>query len=318
MDLLTGLVMGGIMAGGTYAASRYSADKAAKTGFAMNSESWKYYQKQRELDYQYDKNQYYKLDQAYNEWYKQLEYDWSQRYAENSAKWNVTGLKAAGLNPLLAASNGNFASTYGSSSPVTASRSGGGSALGRSADMHGERDVGTTLANVGGTVMRAALADSEMTKAESSADIAEHTTEAQINSARAQSVLNAEKINTERLTQNKLAQETAESSARTQHQALENEKMVREGGFSSTIMKDINSFGSDLKNTGEKIFNGVSGVLRSTAKGVGDFAKKVVEDSKPVDVPSDKESEKPEGFIEKASRKLGTHLQRNSGILNLR
>lgn len=318
MDLLTGLVMSGIMAGGTYAASRYSADKAAKTGFAMNKESWKYYQKQKALDYCYDKNKYLPLDQYYNEWYKQLEYDWSQRYAENSAKWNVTGLKAAGLNPLLAASNGNFASTYGRSSPVTASRSGGGSALGRSADMHGERDVGTTLANVGGTVMRAALADSEMTKAESSAEVAENSVEAQINSARAQSVLDSEKINTERLTQQKLAQETAESSARTQHQALETEKLARSGGYSNDIVKDVNVLGSYLMETGKKYMEGVSGVLGNSAKSVGDFAKKVVEDAKPVEVPSDKESEKPKGFIEKASRNLGTHLQRNNGILHLR
>lgn len=62
---------------------------------ALNSRrAWKYYKRQKALDYAYDANQYFNLN---------------RRYAENSALWQTTGLRAAGLNPILAATSGSFA-----------------------------------------------------------------------------------------------------------------------------------------------------------------------------------------------------------------
>lgn len=84
----------------SYSANKSLANSTALTAFQsqVNRQDYKW---QKALDYYYDENQYYDL---------------ARKYSENSAKWNVTGLRNAGLNPILAATDGNFASTYGSGS----------------------------------------------------------------------------------------------------------------------------------------------------------------------------------------------------------
>ena len=84
----------------SYSANKSLANSTALTAF-QSQVGRQDYKWQKALDYYYDENQYYDL---------------AKRYAENSAKWNVTGLRNAGLNPILAATDGNFASTYGSGS----------------------------------------------------------------------------------------------------------------------------------------------------------------------------------------------------------
>lgn len=80
--------------------SRYNRKEDAKASF-------KNYSKQAALDYAYANGPYYDLAQKYNE----ANYNLSRRYAENSAKWATTGLRKAGLNPILAASQGFNAQT---------------------------------------------------------------------------------------------------------------------------------------------------------------------------------------------------------------
>lgn len=53
-----------------------------------------------------------------------LEYAYAQRFAENSPSWNVEGLRKAGLNPILAASNGVSTSSWSPSSPTPPSTDG--------------------------------------------------------------------------------------------------------------------------------------------------------------------------------------------------
>lgn len=61
-----------------------------------------------------------------------LNYAYAQRYAENGPMWSVTGLRKAGLNPILAA-NGGFSPSMGSSVQVTDNvHSNGGGAGGES------------------------------------------------------------------------------------------------------------------------------------------------------------------------------------------
>lgn len=61
-----------------------------------------------------------------------LNYAYAQRYAENGPMWSVTGLRKAGLNPILAA-NGGFSPSMGSAVNVTDNvQSNGGSAGGES------------------------------------------------------------------------------------------------------------------------------------------------------------------------------------------
>lgn len=61
-----------------------------------------------------------------------LNYEYAQRYAENSPMWQVSGLRKAGLNPILA-THGGFSPSMGSSVQVTDNvHSNGGSAGGES------------------------------------------------------------------------------------------------------------------------------------------------------------------------------------------
>ncbi len=61
-----------------------------------------------------------------------LNYKFAQRYAENGPSWSVTGLRNAGLNPILASSSG-FSPSFGSSVSVTDNvQSNGGSSGGES------------------------------------------------------------------------------------------------------------------------------------------------------------------------------------------
>lgn len=65
-------------------------------------------------------------DKAYNTWWQNYLYNLqnneyyklSQKYATNTAKWAVDGLKNAGLNPILAAGNYNMSSNTGNASPA--------------------------------------------------------------------------------------------------------------------------------------------------------------------------------------------------------
>jgi hypothetical protein len=66
-------------------------------------------------------------DKAYNKWWQNYlyglqnneYYELSKKYATNTAKWAVDGLKNAGLNPILAAGNYNMSSNLGNASPAS-------------------------------------------------------------------------------------------------------------------------------------------------------------------------------------------------------
>lgn len=74
-------------------------------------------------------------DKAYEKWYQDYMYSLqnneyyklAQKYATNTAKWAVQGLKAAGLNPILAAQNPNMSSNLGDARPSGSGHSVGGS-----------------------------------------------------------------------------------------------------------------------------------------------------------------------------------------------
>ena len=66
-------------------------------------------------------------DKKYNQWWQGYLYDLqnneyynlSKKYATNTAKWAVDGLRNAGLNPILAAGNYNMSSNLGNAGPST-------------------------------------------------------------------------------------------------------------------------------------------------------------------------------------------------------
>lgn len=269
--LLAALALGGL----GFASSAYGASKNKQTGFAMNKESWKYYQLQKELDYKYDSGKYLDLDKEYNNWYKQLEYDWKKQYAENSAKWNVEGLKNAGLNPILAASGG-FTPSQMTSGPVSAQRHSGGSALGNSADMKSDWDIAGNTASLMGTAKTAALLGSEIKEAKANAEVAEGTVGTRIVAAEDQNALL-------RAQEAKAKADTLASINQATKTAMEAEGLSKRGGYTGEVMGNIATMATDLTNLGSTVF----GSLKNTAKswfGLGN--------DEPVKAHTDKPSDK--------------------------
>lgn len=97
--------------------NQYFTDRNRK---ANAEQSFKSYTKQGLFDYQMAKGPYFDLAQRYNE----ANYNLSRRYAENSAKWATTGLRKAGLNPILATSQGFNAQTGAQGAQMSPSSSG--------------------------------------------------------------------------------------------------------------------------------------------------------------------------------------------------
>lgn len=242
--LLAALALGGL----GFASSAYGASKNKQTGFAMNKESWKYYQLQKELDYKYDSGKYLDLDKEYNNWYKQLEYDWKKQYAENSAKWNVEGLKNAGLNPILAASGG-FTPSQMTSGSVTAQRHSSGSAIGNSADMKSDWDIAGNTASLMGTAKTAALLGSEIKEARAKAEVADKTTPVQIDTAKKQNeLLEAQK--------NKAASDAAASLASAEKAKRETADLADRRGYTGEAANAMLA-ARDLKQAGSAVVNQV-------------------------------------------------------------
>ncbi len=235
-----------ILGAATVGSTAYAASKNKQTGFAMNAESWKYYQKQRELDYKYDSGKYLDLDKAYNNWYKQLEYDWKQRYAQNSPKWSVDGLKNAGLNPILAASGG-FTPSQMTSGSVTAQRHSGGSSLGHSADMHGNWDVAGGLAGAISSARHFSLMSSEMKEAKAKAEVAEKTVSSQVESVNKQNALLDAQTN-------KAASDAAASLAQAEKAKRETADLAARRGYKG-ISADAMVLARDLNEAGKGILN---------------------------------------------------------------
>ena len=242
--LLAALALGGL----GFASSAYGASKNKQTGFAMNKESWKYYQLQKELDYKYDSGKYLDLDKDYNNWYKQLEYDWKKQYAENSAKWNVEGLKNAGLNPILAASGG-FTPSQMTSGPVSAQRHSSGSALGNSADMKSDWDIAGNTASLMGTAKTAALLGSEIKEAKAKAEVADKTVSTQIDTVKKQNeLLEAQK--------NKAASDAASSLASAEKAKRETADLADRRGYTGEAANAMLA-ARDLKAAGDAVVNQV-------------------------------------------------------------
>ena len=242
------IIAAGILAAGTAASTAYGASKNKQTGFAMNKESWKYYQLQKEFDYKYDSGKYLDLDKAYNQWYKQLEYDWKQRYAQNSPKWSVEGLKNAGLNPILAASSG-FTPSQMTSGSVTAQHRSGGSAIGNSADMHGNWDLAGGLSGAVNTARSVSLMSSEIKEAKAQAEVADKTVPTQIDMAKKQNeLLEAQK--------NKAASDAAASLASAEKAKRETADLADRRGYTGEAANAILA-ARDLKLAGDAVVNQV-------------------------------------------------------------
>lgn len=107
---LAGLAGAGLSLGQSWMTSAGPIAKLA------NKTAKKSYTQQKEKDLYYQKK--------YDEWKTALDYKQAREYAQNSAAWNVEGLKRANLNPILAATDGNFRGTFGQPSSGSPTSSG--------------------------------------------------------------------------------------------------------------------------------------------------------------------------------------------------
>lgn len=93
-------------------------------------------------------------DKSYEKWYQNFIYDLqneeyynlAKKYATNSAKWAVQGLKDAGLNPILAAIDGNLSSSMGNAQPASSSGTHSGKSIHGASVSSGGKGAGNLTA----------------------------------------------------------------------------------------------------------------------------------------------------------------------------
>lgn len=180
-----------------------------KTNFAIQKKYDLWTQQQDKLyeqwyqDYMYglQNNQYYKL---------------AQKYATNTAKWAVQGLKAAGLNPILAALQGNMSSNLGSAHPQPSGHSTSSGRVGSNAPASavGSNLVGQSLAEALQSFSAADMSKSSARLKDIQSDIADKTKYASIEKAALDTDITNAQLTGQINTNEQIAANTAESQAR--------------------------------------------------------------------------------------------------------
>lgn len=272
-----GSVLGGI------ANTAYSSHEQRNNAAISDERQWYYYNRQKELDYKYDEL-YNKVDKDYYRFQQDLAYEYAQKYAENSAKWSVTGLENAGLNPIIAAQNGNFSNIQNHTSPSNARH------VATSGLTSHQANVNSSLFNnslVDSVVQGAKLGD-ELRQLDVDTKLKQGTLDSNVQSAKADVLLKtAEASRVDALTQSAKA-DSAVKLAEADKVAAEAENERRYGGsrgptadvrrtVGSLTDRIVDSF-SDAKDSGviqdatNRIVNDVKRVtdsVSSTAKSVG-------------------------------------------------
>lgn len=183
---------------------------------------WKYMKKAKELDWQYDSTNYFDLDKRYYQYQSEQQYNWARRYAENSSKWQVQGLRNANLNPILAATDGNFRGTFGE--PVSMG-SHGGHGGGSSGSVRSPK-VDGSIGNLGSSMIEGAKGGAQVSNIEQNTQTLK--TQSDLNSA------NTAKANAD----------TNLMKAQQAKTLVETGNAAKNGGYTS--------FGSQLMNTAKQ------------------------------------------------------------------
>lgn len=146
-----------------------------------------------------------------------LNYAFAKRYAENSPMWSVTGLRKAGLNPILAASGG-FSPSMGSSVQVTDNVQSNGGSSG------GESPFAITRAN----------RQVNLLKKQTESNIKNQESQAALNNAQAKA------------TTMKAQADVALTNARLKQVNQEVENIDKGGGYRNPFFSDANRFLNEL------------------------------------------------------------------------
>lgn len=122
-------------------------------------------------------------DKSYEQWWQNYlydlqnnqYYDLAKKYATNTASWAVQGLKKAGLNPVLAAIDGNLSSSTGNANPQQSGHSVSGGSV-RGASVSGGSNASPV--NVAGALSAASAAQQASIDTEIKKETKEPTIEA--------------------------------------------------------------------------------------------------------------------------------------------
>ena len=152
--------------------------------------------------------------------YQDLDYAMAQRYAENSAKWEVEGLRNAGLNPILAASHGLGGAGVDYNSPSASSGNIGGSSSQADLDTPGSSDLAEAVREIAS----AELSDTQ-------ADVASGTKSSLISSAKADADLKHKQVAIADATKDRILAEAQQIRANTAKTMLESEIVDRPHTF---------------------------------------------------------------------------------------
>lgn len=157
-----------------------------------------------------------------------LQYQYAQRYAENTPTWSVKGLRNAGLNPILAVSNGV---SFGGNTP----------SIPQTDDFQG------SSLGFNGTVMR------KIQQKQAQSNIETQESQKQLNDANASAALQNAKANT---MQAQAA--VAESNARIAQINQTVENIDKGGGYKTSV-------GQDFHRTLDGVYNGVKELWRDAS-----------------------------------------------------
>lgn len=199
-------------------------------------------------------------DKAYEQWWQNYLYglqnneyfNLAKKYATNTASWAVQGLKKAGLNPILAAIDGNLSSNMGSAGPQQSGHKvGSGSVHGGSAPsvsaMH--TNIASALASSSASQLSKAQTegvkvDTGVKKATAASQVAKAAFDADVASATRQQVETSTAVNSAQA--DKISAEAQQVKAQTLQSLIRSYNDVRNHGQGSSFLGQLNNFIHDI------------------------------------------------------------------------
>lgn len=198
--------------------------------------------------------------------YQEADYDMARRYAENSAQWEVQGLRNAGLNPILAATHGLGGAGVGYSAPS-------GSPSGSSGYMP-DGSIDTPNLDLAEGVRD--LASAAMARTDSK--IKRDTAPSIVSSAKSDAALKQANVGIADATKRKIEAEVQQVQANTAKAFVDARNTLASQGMSSDLFRiATRALVSPFDSNGRKLYRDIDGkittLLRSDNARSGNSAK---------------------------------------------
>lgn len=218
-------------------------------------------------------------DKAYEKWFQEYLYglqnneyfNLAKKYATNTASWAVQGLKKAGLNPVLAAIDGNLSSSMGDANPqASGHRTGGGSVPhgGAPSALAGHTNIASSLqassaAKLSSEQAKNAKLDNEVRSASAPAEVAKATFEADIAAQNRKQVETSTAVNAAEA--ERVQAEAQRIKADTLNSLLKTYSDLRSHGQGNSFLGQLNTFIHDITPDSDAM----SAVSRSIMQSLG-------------------------------------------------